>query len=76
MVQAHPPEGQEHSYVEIDEQPLDEYTDLPMENDPKGTRCYYYSVSETFSAKPRPKWPALHSFYLRTLLSLMAIGCF
>ena len=31
--------------TEVDETILDEYNDLPSENDPKGTRCYFYSVS-------------------------------
>jgi len=31
--------------TEVDETPLEEYDQLPSENDPKGTRCYYYSVS-------------------------------
>lgn len=30
---------------DIDETPLEEYNDLPDEDDPKGTRCYYWSVS-------------------------------
>ena len=29
----------------LDELPLEEYHDLPSENDPKGMRCFYYSVS-------------------------------
>ena len=31
---------------DMEDGPLEEYTDLPSENDPKGTRCYYYSVSD------------------------------
>lgn len=31
--------------TDVDENPLEEYDALPSENDPKGTRCYYYSVS-------------------------------
>ena len=30
---------------DIDETPLEEYDALPDEDDPKGTRCYYWSVS-------------------------------
>lgn len=32
--------------TEVDETPLEEYDQLPSENDPKGTRCYYYSGRE------------------------------
>ena len=31
----------------LDENCLERYDDLPTENDPKGTRCYYYSVSQS-----------------------------
>ena len=31
--------------TEIDDAPLDEYEGLPTNNDPKGDRCYYFSVS-------------------------------
>ena len=33
--------------TDIDDAPLEEYADLPSENDPKGTRCSYWSVSHT-----------------------------
>jgi len=45
MVQAIP--DVEHVAIEIDESPLDEYQDLPIEKDPKSFRCYTYSVSFT-----------------------------
>ena len=45
MVQAIP--DVEHVAIEIDESPLDEYQDLPIEKDPKSFRCYTYSVSST-----------------------------
>jgi len=38
---------------EADETPLEEYNDLPSENDPKGTRCYYWSVSPPFRCVAR-----------------------
>jgi len=31
---------------DIDETPLEEYNDLPDEDDPKGTRCYYWSGND------------------------------
>ena len=30
---------------DIDETPLEEYDALPDEDDPKGSRCYFWSVS-------------------------------
>ena len=30
---------------DMEDGPLEDNYELPSENDPKGTRCYYYSVS-------------------------------
>ena len=37
----------------LDENCLERYDDLPTENDPKGTRCYFYSVSQSIRLQLR-----------------------
>lgn len=43
------------AHQEVDPTPLEEYNDLPSENDPKGNRCYFFSVS----IPPGPPWQLL-----------------